>query len=112
SLASAPDTATLGKAASHEELREGLRQAPGGKINGGGMATLRGLAVFTALESRGDRSPFHLLGALPHKGSAPILFTGRAEAPSTSAKAGAATGTFHLGRSVIEDIVKLVFTAR
>lgn len=111
SLASAPDVNTLGKAASHEALREGMRAA--GKINGGGMATIRGLAILTALDNHGGKSsPLDLLASLPSKGSAPILFTSRAEPPSAAAKAGSATGTFHVTRVVIEDLVKFVLASR
>ena len=84
SLASAPDTGTLGKATDHEALREGLRSA--GKLNGGGVANLRGLTVLTALDSRARRSPSRQLGALPNKGATPILLSGRAEPPSARRK--------------------------
>ena len=105
SLASAPDTSTLGKTTAIESLREG-------RMNGGGIATLRGLMVFTALDWRDDRAPFALLGGLPNKGAPPIVFTGRAEASSDRVKGGAAVGQARISRAVIEDIVKLVMTAR
>jgi hypothetical protein len=102
SLASAPDANTLGKAAGMEALREG-------KLNSGGVATMRGLMVFTLLE--GERAPFGFLGVLPHRGSAPLLLTGRTEAPSATAKAGVSVGTARVSRAFIEDIVKLVMSA-
>jgi hypothetical protein len=105
SLASAPDTNTLGKAVGTEALREG-------KINGGGIATLRGFMVLTALDQRHERSPFGLLGTLPHKGSAPLIVTGRAEAPSATVKAGASVGSLRVSRALIEDIVRLAMSAR
>lgn len=105
SLASAPDASTLGKTAGIEPLREG-------KMNGGGIATLRGLLVFAALDWHDERSPFAVLGGLPSKGSAPIVFTGRAEAPSTAVKAGASVGQVRISRAVIEDIVKLAMSSR
>jgi hypothetical protein len=104
-LASAPDTNTLGKAPGREALHEG-------KINGGGITTLRGLMVFAALDAHKDRSAFSALGSLPHKGMTPIVFTGRAEPPSATARAGSATGMLRISRAVIEDIVKLVMTTR
>ncbi len=104
SLASAPDASTLGKASGMEALREG-------KVNGGGIATLRGVLVFAALDWRDERSPFSLLGGLPHKGNSPIVFTGRAEPASDGAKAGASAGQARISRAVIEDIVKLAMTA-
>ena len=100
SLASASDASTLGKTAGIEPLREG-------KMNAGGIATLRGLLVFAALDRHGDRSPFALLGSLPHKGGAPIVFTGRAEPASATVKGGASVGQVRISRAVIEDIVKL-----
>jgi len=105
SLTGAPETSTLGKMTGIESLREG-------KMSGGGIATLRGLMVFTALDSRSDRAPFALLGGLPSKGGSPIVFTGRAEPPSDRVKGGAAAGQARISRAVIEDIVKLVMTAR
>jgi hypothetical protein len=105
SLASAPDTNTLGKTQGTEALREG-------KLNTGGIATLRGVMVLAALDHHGDRSPFALLGALPNRGTAPIVFTGRAEAASASSKGGAAVGSLRVSRAVIEDMVKLVMSAR
>lgn len=104
-LASAPDTNTLGKAPGQEVLREG-------KINGGGIATLRGLMVFAALDAHNERSVFSALGSLPHKGRTPLVFTGRGESPSATAKAGSATGTLRIPRAVIEDVVKAVMSAR
>jgi hypothetical protein len=102
-LSGAPDTNTLGKVQGEQALRDG-------KINGGGIATLRGLTVFSALDAESERSAFSLLGSLPHKGATPVVFTGVAEQPSSTAKAGAATGTLRMSRAVIEDIVKLVMT--
>ena len=105
SLASAPDASTLGKTTGIETLREG-------KMNAGGIATLRGLLVFAALDWRSERSPFALLGGLPSKGGAPIVFTGRAEPASATVKAGASVGQVRISRAVIEDIVKLAMSAR
>ena len=103
SLTSAPDANTIGKAKGYEALREG-------KLNGGGLATLRGVMVVAAFQSS-DRSPFALPNTLPSKGSAPILFTGHAEAPSPAIKAGASVGSVRISRAVIEDMVKLAMSA-
>lgn len=105
SLASAPDTGTLGKAPATEVLREG-------KVNAGGFATLRGLLVLTALDDRGARSPLSLLAGLPHKGAEPILFASHPEAPSEAAKAGASVGDVHVSRAVIEDVVRFAMSSR
>jgi hypothetical protein len=103
-LAAAPDANSLGKAHSgYEALREG-------KLNSGGIATLRGLMVFAALGGS-ERSPYSLLGSLPGKGATPIVFTGHAEGPSATAKAGSSVGTLHVSRAVIDDIVKLAMAA-
>lgn len=104
-LASAPDTSSLGKLSGRDVLGEA-------KINGGGMATLRGLIVFSALEAQGERSPFALLGSLPNRGATPVVFTGRAEPSSGTASGGSATGTLRVSRAVIQDFVKLVMSAR
>ncbi|MBX3219490.1 MAG: hypothetical protein KF795_03155 [Labilithrix sp.] len=103
SLASAPDAKSLGKAAGMEALREG-------KVNSGGFATLRGLMVVTALTNDPERSPFSSIPSLPHKGLVPFVFTGRAEGPSASARAGSSVGSLRVSRAVIEDIVKLVMS--
>ncbi|MDF2693791.1 MAG: hypothetical protein K0S65_2174, partial [Labilithrix sp.] len=66
SLATAPDTNTLGKASGMEALRDG-------KITTGGVFTLRGLMVLTALQRHDERSAFALLGSLPSKGATPIV---------------------------------------
>jgi hypothetical protein len=105
-LASAPATSTLGKASGHEVLREG-------KLNGGGIVTLRGLVVFSALdEGAKSRSLFSLLGSLPNKGTTPITFTSQALPPSDAAKGGGAVATMYVSRAVIEDVIKLAFNAR
>lgn len=104
-LASAPDTSTLGKAPGYEALREA-------KANGGGMATLRGLLVFTAVDGgEKPRSPFSVLASLPNKGATPITFTSQALAPSDAAKGGGAVAAMHVSRAVIEDVIKLAFHA-
>jgi hypothetical protein len=106
SLAGAPDARTLGKiVAGHELLREG-------KSNAGGLATLRGVIVFAALDAHDERSPFSLLSTLPGKGATPVVFTGRAEGPSANAKAGGSAFAVRLPRTVIEDVVKLIMTSR
>ncbi|HVJ88666.1 MAG TPA: hypothetical protein VM580_02615, partial [Labilithrix sp.] len=105
SLASAPDTGTLGKVTGMDALHDG-------KMSSGGLLSLRGFLVFTALSHHASRSPFAALGMLPHKGTAPVIITGRAEAPSATAKGGAGTGTLHVSRAVIEDIVKLAVSSR
>ncbi len=105
SLASAPDTNTLGKTARADALREG-------PSNGGGFGTLRGLMVFAALDDRSERSPFGMLGALPSKGTSPVIVSSHAEAPSAVAKGGASIGSLRVSRAVIEDIVKLVMSMR
>lgn len=102
SLASAPDTNTLGRAAGSEVLREG-------KINGGGILTMRGFLVLTAFD-RYDRTAFSLLGGLPHKGTTPIVVTSRAEPASETAKGGASVGSLRISRAVIEDMVKLAIS--
>lgn len=103
SISSAPDASTLGKAPGMEALREG-------KLNGGGFATLRGVALLTAIALEPARSAFPKLAALPHRGADPILFTGHAEAASANAKGGASVGTVLVSRAVIEDIVKLAMS--
>ncbi|MBX3212834.1 MAG: hypothetical protein KF850_12420 [Labilithrix sp.] len=103
SLASAPDARSLGKAPNMEVLREG-------KLNGGGFATVRGVGLLMALAGQPSSSAFAKLAALPHRGADPILFTGRAEAPSAAAKGGASVGTVRVSRAVIEDIVKLAMS--
>lgn len=102
-LASAPDANTLGKVAGMEALREG-------KLNGGGFATIRAALLATAVEHLTSR--LDIVWGLPHKGSSPMLFTGRAEAPSPPAKAGASVGTLRVSRAVIEDIVKFAMAPR
>jgi hypothetical protein len=104
SLASAPDANTLGKVPGTEALREG-------KLNGGGFGTIRGLLVFTALDER-ERSPFGALASLASKGSAPVLFSARADAPSPTAKGGSSVGQIRISRAVIEDAVKVVMSTR
>ena len=104
-LASAPDANTLGKVAGMEALREG-------KLNGGGFATVRAALFAAAFDSLGDTSRLDTLWGLPHKGSSPMLFTGRAEAPSPEAKAGASVGTLRISRAVIEDIVRFAMAPR
>ena len=104
-LASAPDANTLGKVAGMEALREG-------KLNGGGFATVRAALFAAAFDRLDDKSRLDVLWGLPHKGSSPMLFTGRTEAPSPEAKAGASVGTLRISRAVIEDIVKLVMAPR
>jgi hypothetical protein len=103
-LSSAPDTNTLAKAPRRELLHEG-------KYNGAGFLTLKGLAVFAAVDG-GNDSPYQFLGSLPTKGDAPIFFTAKAEGPSASAAVGSAVGTVNIGRAVIEDIVKLALASR
>ncbi|MBN9166453.1 MAG: hypothetical protein J0I07_36300 [Myxococcales bacterium] len=104
-LASAPDANTLGKVAGMEAIREG-------KLNNGGFATVRAALFAAAFDRPDDTSRLDTLWGLPHKGSSPMLFTGRAEAPSPEAKAGASVGTLRISRAVIEDIVKFVMAPR
>jgi hypothetical protein len=99
-LSSAPEANTLGKSISADAMREV-------KANGAFFATVRGFLVFTALEHR-SRTPFAMLGALPNKGSTPMVLTWTAQAPSQAAAAGSGVATFKLPRAAIEDIVKLV----
>lgn len=101
SLSTAPDTNTLGKAATGEAFRDI-------KANGAWLATMKGLAVFTAYE-RSSRAPYAQLGALPHKGSVPLVLSFTAQPPSKEAPAGSALTTFKLTRPAIEDIVKFLF---
>ncbi|HEY8073205.1 MAG TPA: hypothetical protein VIF62_03830 [Labilithrix sp.] len=100
SLASAPDKDSLGKQAASEPLRAA-------KANGGALVTLRGLAVFTALDG-GKRSPYAMLGALSNKGASPITFTYLAQGPSAEAAAGTSVSSFKLPRAAIEDIARIV----
>ena len=102
-LASAPDAGTLGKTATGVEL---LKES---KINGGGMVTMRGLLVFTAFDA-GDRNSFLGLAGLPGKGALPVVFTGHAEAPAGSARAGTSVGRLVVSRQVIEDVVKFAMS--
>jgi hypothetical protein len=103
-LASAPDANTLGKTGGLDALREG-------KLNGGGLFTMRGFLVFTALDHHDEHAPHWLLKDLPNKGTTPIVFTGQAEGPSPSAKAGSSVGSVRISRAVIEDIVKLALSS-
>jgi hypothetical protein len=64
--------------------------------------------VVAALNGQGDRSPFALVGSLPHKGAAPLVLLGHAEAPTDSARGGAAVGSLQVSRAVIDDVVKFV----
>jgi len=106
SIATAPDANTLGKVGKgNEALREG-------KMNGGGLFTIRGFAVLAALDHDSERTPFTLLGTLPAKGATPITMTARADGPSGSARGGTGHGTLRVSRAVIEDMVKLVMTSR
>ncbi|MBX3188154.1 MAG: hypothetical protein KF819_14125 [Labilithrix sp.] len=102
SLSTAPEKDTLGKSQGAEALRDA-------KANAAWLATIRGLAVFTALE-HGSRSPYALLGTLQHKGATPIVLTFAAEGPSASAAGGSARATFRLPRAAIEDLVKGVMS--
>jgi hypothetical protein len=102
SLSSAPDTATLGKVAGTEALREA-------KANGAWFATLRGFLVYSAL-SHGSRTPFSTVASLPGKGATPILLSFLSQGPSQEAPGGSAVATFKLPRAAIEDIVKLVMS--
>lgn len=104
-LASAPDAGSLGKTAQGVEL---LKEP---KVNGGGLVTMRGFMVITAMDGR-ERSPYDSLAALPNKGALPIVFTGKAEAPAGNAKAGSSVGQLAVSRQVIEDIVKFLFSQR
>lgn len=101
SLSTAPDTNTLGKAAAGEALRDV-------KANGAWLATMKGLAVFTA-DHRSSRAPFAALGQLPNKGATPLVLAFTAQPPSKEAAAGSALATFKLTRPAIEDIVKFMF---
>lgn len=105
-LATAPDANTLGKTAQGVEL---LKEP---KINGGGLVTLRGLMVITAMDSWREHTPYETLAGLPGKGALPIVFTGKAEGPSGNAKAGSSVGQLTVSRQVIEDIVKFAFSQR
>lgn len=104
SLSTAPDTNTLGKAQGYEALREG-------KLNGAWALSLRGLFVFTALD-RQEQSPFGMLGALPNRGTTPIVTTLSAQGPSTGVAAGSAMASFKVSRPVIEDIVRFAMMSR
>src|SRR5262249_34952236 len=98
SLASAPDKDSLGKQAASEPVRAV-------KANGGALVTLRGLAVFTALDES-KRSPYHMLGTLSNKGASPITFTYVALPGSAEAAAGTSVSSFKLPRAAIEDIAR------
>jgi hypothetical protein len=97
SLASAPDANTLGKAQGVEALRDA-------KLTSGGLLSLRGFAVLTALNYKSEHSPYDVLASLPTKGSSPIVFAGREEA-------NAATSSVTVSRAVIGEIVKLATAA-
>ncbi len=101
SLASAPDTSTLGKSPTADAFKDV-------KSNGAWLVTMKGLFVFTAYE-RSSRAPYNQLGALPHKGTTPVTLTFTAQAPSKDAAGGSALSTFRLSRAAIEDIVKFLF---
>ncbi|CAN5918481.1 hypothetical protein BH11MYX4_BH11MYX4_43260 [soil metagenome] len=102
SLSTAPDGATLGKAASAEALRDV-------KANGAFLATLRGLLVFSALD-RGSHTAFGLLGSLPSKGQTPIVLTFTSQGPAAGS-AGSAVASFKLPRGAIEDMIKIALTS-
>jgi hypothetical protein len=105
-LASASDATSLGKTAQGVDL---LKEP---KINGGGLVTLRGLMVVTAIDGGHQPSPYDTLAGLPGKGALPIVFTGKAEGPAGNAKAGTSVGQLVVSRQVIEDIVKFAFSQR
>lgn len=101
SLSSAPATGALGSA-----TIDGALRAP--KLSAGGFYTLRGFAVMAALGARHGATTLAQLEALPRKGATPIVFTSTAEGPSEAARGGVASGTLHLPRAAIHDIVKYV----
>jgi hypothetical protein len=98
-LSTAPDTATLGKAAGVGVLRDA-------KANGAVLATIRGFLVFSALDRRG-RSPYALLGHLPSKGNTPVVLTFLSQPPSEKAPGGSTVTTLSLTRAAVEDMVKI-----
>lgn len=102
-LASAPEANTLGTMAGYETLRDA-------KTSGGGIATLRGLAVIAALDAS-ERSLFAELVGLPHGGATPMVFDVHAEAPSAAVKAGSSVSTLRLPRAFIEDVATLASRA-
>lgn len=103
SLSTAPDGATLGKAASAEALRDV-------KANGAFLATLRGLLVFTAMD-RGSHTAFGTLASLPSKGQTPIVLTFQSQGPA-GGDAGSAVASFKLPRGAIEDMIKIALSSR
>jgi hypothetical protein len=105
-VSTASDATSLGKTAQGVDL---LKEP---KINGGGLVTLRGLMVVTAIDGGRQPSAYDTLAALPGKGALPIVFTGKAEAPAGNAKAGTSVGQLVVSRQVIEDIVKFAFSQR
>lgn len=105
SLATAKDASTLDKAGpDHEALREG-------ELTGGGIMTVRGLAMAASLADEDDRL-LSLLSTLPHKGAAPIVIAGTTEPGSAIASAGVSVSSVHVTRAVIEDVVKLAISSR
>ena len=102
SLSTAPDTATLGKMAGADALRDV-------KANGAWLATIRGFLVFTALD-HGSHGPYSMLGSLPSKGATPIVLTFVSQGPSQANAGGSALATFKLPRGAIEDIVRLAMS--
>lgn len=102
SLSSAPEAGTLGKSAVADSLRDV-------KANGAWLATLRGFAVFSAIDGR-SRSPYAVLPSLPGKGATPITMTFAAEPPSPSASVGSAVTTLKLPREAIEDAARLLMS--
>lgn len=109
SLAEARGSSTLGASALGKSTDIDVLR--GGELRSGGIATLRGFLVLAALDARDDRSLFSLLGALPNKGAAPLVFTGRAE-PASAGAASTSVSEIRISRAVIEDIVKLAMMAR
>jgi hypothetical protein len=99
SLSTASDAGTLGKTPAADALRDV-------KANGAWLATIRGFLVFTALD-RSTPSPYAMLGALPSKGTTPIVFTFLSQGPSQASAGGSAVATLKLPRGAIEDIVRL-----
>ena len=103
SLSTAPDTATLGKAASAEALRDV-------KANGAFVGTLKGFLVFTAMD-HGSHMAFGMLNSLPSKGQTPILITFQSQGPAAGG-AGSAVATFKLPRGALEDMIKIALSSR
>ena len=104
-LSSASDWGSLAKTAAGDVLRTTTSTT-------GSFFSLRGLAVFTAMDAHNRRPPaFSSVNGLPNKGRTPITFTVAAEPASANAPGGTSVSIFTMPRGAIQDIVKLALVS-